>query len=55
MFLEIGYTTKSLTLEGLDLELQAEMCAGGYVNFGNPLSRCRFRLCQGYVKHGVPL
>ncbi len=38
MFLEIDYTTKSLTLEGLGLELQPEMNAVGYVNFGNPLA-----------------
>ncbi len=34
----LDYTTKSLTLEGLDLELQPEMNTAGYVNFGNPLA-----------------
>ena len=34
----LDYTTKSLTLEGLDQELQPETNAAGYVNYGNPLA-----------------
>ena len=34
----LDYTTKSLTLQGLDLELQPETDAAGYLNYGNPLA-----------------
>ncbi len=34
----LDYRTRSLTLEGFDVELQPETDAAGFINFGNPLA-----------------